>query len=206
MRAGLLSLVLLGTAGCQQAPEPVPDCSYDAEAMLALDIGEFDSTPGAGWRVIANIPGCESDWADLLARYRTQGEGLSAEDEAGLLHHEFQLRAASGQTDAAIDIVRELIAIRANDAAMQSYHEAELAFLSRNLGALRAARERLAAIPKPEGFEKGVEAFKAKYPGYPPPAWPINLDVIDGFINCFDEPYAEAYKFSCRPDQAQPVN
>ena len=207
MRAGWLLLALLGTVACQQqvpgerqtATAPVPACAYDAGAMLALDVETFDSTPETGWRVVGNVPGCEAAGADLLALYRAQKTGLSADDEAGLLHHEFQLRAASGQTDAAIGIARRLIDIRADDAVMRAYHEAELAFLSGDLEALTAARTRLAAVPKPEGFEKGVEAFKAKYPDYPPPVWPINLDVVDGFINCFGKPYAEAYKFSCRP-------
>jgi hypothetical protein len=86
---------------------------------------------------------------------------------------------------------------------MQSYHEAELAFLARDMGALKAARDRLAGVPKPDGFDQGVEAFKMKYPEFPPPTWPMNLDVVDGFINCFDMPYAEAYKFSCRPEQSE---
>nr|WP_321509276.1 hypothetical protein [uncultured Hyphomonas sp.] len=206
MRACLPLLVLLGVAACQQAPETAqaattltPACSYDAEAMLALDVDTFDSTPDAGWRTVANIPGCEAAGAGLLATYREQKPGLSADDVGGLLHHEFQLRAASGQDDAAKEIAQQLISLRAEDDVMRSYHEAELAFLARDLEALTVARDRLAAVPKPDGFEAGVEAFKAKYPDYPPPVWPINLDVVDGFITCFDKPYAEAYTLSCRP-------
>ena len=209
MRACLPLLVLLGVAACQQAPEAgqaaatlAPACSYDAAAMLALDVDMFDSTPDAGWRTVANIPGCEAAGAELLATYRAQKPGLSADDVGGLLHHEFQLRAASGQDDAAKEIAQQLIALRAGDDVMRSYHEAELAFLARDLEALTAARDRLAAVPQPDGFEAGVEAFRAKYLDYPPPVWPMNLDVVDGFINCFGKPYAEAYKFSCRPDQA----
>ena len=213
MRAGLLFLALLGAAACRQVPEAgqavenvaVPDCAYDRAAMLALDTDTFDSAPGAGWRTVGNIPGCEAAGADLLALYRSEKQGLSADDEAGLLHHEFQLRAASAQTGAAIAIAQDLISLRANDVLMRSYHEAELAFLSRDRGALEAARDRLAALPEPDGFRQGVEAFRAKYPDSPPPVWPVNLDVVEGFINCFDKPYAEAYAFSCRPGNGEAV-
>lgn len=211
MRAGLLSLVLLGTAACQQVSEagrgegvaeaPVSDCTYDRDAMLALDVRAFNSAPDAGWRLVGDVPGCEAAGADLLAFYRKNKDGLSADEEAGLLHHEFQLRAASGETDAAIAIARRLIAFRADDPVMRAYHEAELAFLSHDLEALKAARDRLAAQPEPDGFRESVAKFKEKYPDYVPPGWPLNLDVVEGFINCFDQPYAEAYKFSCRPDQ-----
>lgn len=203
MRTWVLLLVLLGTVACQQVPAGalVPsDCAYDAHQMLAMDVETFDSTPDSGWRVVANIPGCEAAGADLLATYRENKSGLSPADVTGLLHHEFQLRAASQQNDVAMEIARQLIAARAGDPVMRSYHEAELAFLARDLKALKAARARLAGIPKPDGFDQGVAVFKAKYPDYPPPIWPMNLDVVDGFINCFDKPYAEAYKFSCRPD------
>jgi hypothetical protein len=28
--------------------------------------------------------------------------------------------------------------------------------------------------------------------------WPMNLDVLDGLIACFDRPYSEAYDAKCR--------
>ena len=212
MRGGLILLTLLGTAACQQVPEvgredrvseaPVPRCAYDRDAMLALDVETFNSTPDAGWRLIGNVPGCELAGADLLALYRTSKDGLSADEEAGLLHHEFQLRASSGEADAAIAIARRLIEFRTDDPPMRTYHEAELAFMLHDLEALEVARDRLAAEPEPDSFREGVAKFKEKYPDYPEHRWPLNLDVVEGFINCFDRPYAEAYTFSCRPDQA----
>ena len=208
MRRGLCLLLFVGAAACQQAPGveqgtgaavAAPDCSYDREAMLALDVGRFDSTPGEGWRVVGNVPGCELAGADLLELYRTRHDGLTTDEEAGLRHHEFQLRAAAGQTERAIAMADSLIVLRYDDVAMRSYHQAEAAFLARDLDRLKAARDQLAALPEPEGFREGVEKFKAKYPKLAPPVWPVNLDVVEGLINCFDKPYAEAYTFTCRP-------
>jgi hypothetical protein len=109
MRTGLVLLVLLGVIACQQVPEETgvrPACVYDVDEMLALDVETFDSTPESGWRTVANIPGCEVAGASLLATYREQKVDLTAEDVIGLLHHEFQLRAASGQDETAMTIAR----------------------------------------------------------------------------------------------------
>jgi hypothetical protein len=175
-------------------------CAYDAQAMVALDEREFNSTPDMGWRVLADTPGCEGAAANLIAIYRQEHPNI--EDQVGLLHHEAQMRAASRQTEAAISLLRE---VRALETApeMLAYRDAEIAFLSNDREALVAARERLASLPEPPGFAAAVERFRNNYPSFPPPSWPANLDVVDGLIACFGRSYAEAYGIACRP-QRQP--
>ena len=65
------------------------------------------------------------------------------------------------------------------------------------VAALQAARDRLAAVPPPPGFEEDAARFKTQYGREL--SWPLNLDVLDGFLACFDKPYDEAYSRDCRP-------
>jgi len=173
-------------------------CVYDSRAMLALNEHEFNSTPDMGWRVLGNTPGCEGVAADLIATYRQEHPGI--DDQVGLLHHEAQMRAASGQTEAAISLLREVRALESTP-EMLAYRDAEIAFLSNDRGSLIAARERLATLPEPAGFAAAVERFRTSYPNFLPPRWPTNLDVVDGLIACFGRPYAEAYGLACRPER-----
>jgi hypothetical protein len=119
-----------------------------------------------------------------------------------LYWHEAQLRAASGETEAALDLFRITLAMEKHVAGPDDpgdaiYNEATIAFLARDKATLLKKRSELASIPMPAGFEKGVEDFKRKFPGAPPPAWPPNLNVVDGLIACFDRPYSEAYSSDC---------
>ncbi len=188
---GCAAALALFAAACAHTED---QCAYDADAMMRLDYVAFDETPESGWRTIGNTPGCEAAAADLIARYRVDKTG---DQLRGLMHHEVQLRAAAGQTEAALALLAN---VRAMETApeMQAYRDAEIAFLSGDLPSLRAARERLANVPAPEGFEEGVARFRARYPTLQPPTWPMNLDVVDGFINCFGRPYSEAYSTACR--------
>ncbi|KCZ98860.1 hypothetical protein HPO_08169 [Hyphomonas polymorpha PS728] len=164
--------------------------------MMRLDFEAFDQDLEGGWRILGSTPGCEAETADLIHKFRTMkvdGQRLS------LMHHEMQLRGAAGQYGAAADLARDVLGF-ALSPEMQAYHEAELAFFARDYDGLLAARSRLAALPAPEGFKKGVEHFLANYPDQPPPVWPVNLDVVEGLIACFEKPYSEAYSFACRPD------
>lgn len=173
-------------------------CAYDVRAMLALDEHAFNSTPDMGWRVLGNTPGCEGVAADLIATYRQEHPGI--ENQVSLLHHEAQMRAASGQTEAAISLLRDVRALESTP-EMLAYRDAEIAFLGNDHSSLLAARERLASLPEPEGFAAAVERFRNSYPNFPPPRWPTNLDVVDGLIACFGRPYAEAYGLACRPER-----
>lgn len=193
----LICLAWLGMpclASAQETGTDIDPCAYNPTVMLRMTPEMFDNKLSEGWRKIADIEGCETAAADLLAFYRT--EKIDRE-RRGLMHHEMQLRAATGETDTAIALLTELVETEP-DAATLAYRKAELAFLEQDLGALRAAREELAAVPKPEGFETGIERYKKNYPDRKIPTWPLNLDTVDGLINCFEKPYAEAYSYDCR--------
>lgn len=194
MKALCLSCVAAMLMCAPAAAQTEPQCSYDLGAMMRLDYAAFDRTPEGGWRTVGNTPGCEAAAADLIARYRTE---KIDEQRRGLMHHEAQLRAAAGQTDVALALITEL---RPMETApeMQAYRDGEIAFLSGDLEGLRAARERLMNIPAPEGFADSVARFRQAYPTLQPPTWPVNIDVIDGFIACFGRPYSEAYAAPCR--------
>lgn len=182
----LLSLL----AGAFLGQAALTDCRQPDAAMLALPLQEFDQTP-AGWRSL-DADGCEAVGADAIARYREiNREALAAEDVETLIWHEGQLRAAAGQTEAAIPLL--LHGRDAQSDATQPYVDATVAFLRRDRPALITARERLVALPVPPQFQRAISRFKASYPDIPVPTWPLNLDKVDGFIACFDRPYREAY-------------
>lgn len=52
-------------------------------------------------------------------------------------------------------------------------------------------RAELAGLPKATWFEAAAARAMAQH-GLTV-TWPPNLDVVEGFIACFDRPYAEAY-------------
>lgn len=188
----LLASALLG----QTAPTA---CLQPDAAMLALPLHDFDQTP-AGWRSL-DAEGCEAVGADAIARYREiNRERLASEDLGTLIWHEGQLRAAAGQTDAAITLMRE--SRNEKSEAIQPYVDATVAFLQRDLEALLAARERLLGLPVPDYFVAAAERYRLNYPDLPPLVWPLNLDKVDGLIACFDRSYREAY--SCDAEGTAP--
>ncbi|HEV7228837.1 hypothetical protein [Brevundimonas sp.] len=171
-------------------------CPEPSAEMMALGLHEFDQTE-VGWRSL-DEEGCEAIVADVIARYRTlNAQALVGQDIGTLDWHEGQLRAAASQTDRAIDIMTRSREVE-GDPAIQLYIDATLAFLRQDRPALIEARARLVALPMPDGYAQAIERFKRTYPDLPPPVWPLNLDVVDGLIACFDKPYAEAY--ACRPE------
>jgi hypothetical protein len=163
--------------------------------MLQMDERAFDRTSGSGWRVIADVEGCEGAAADLIARYRTAHPDVG--DARGLLHHEAQLRASSGQTETAIALLEQTRALETAPEIV-AYRDAEIAFLRGDRPALLEARDRLLAIPTPNGFEASVARFRERFPDAIPPSWPLNIEVVNGFVACFGRPYREAYIAPCR--------
>lgn len=181
----LLSLA----AGAILGSAVTTECRQPDAAMLALPLHEFDQTP-AGWRSL-DAEGCEAVGADAIAAYREMNrEALAGEDLGTLIWHEGQLRAAAGQTEAAIALMLET-RDRESD-AIQPYVDATVAYLRRDREALLAARERLLALPVPDYFAAAVERYKINYPDHPPPTWPLNRDKVEGFVACFDRPYRQA--------------
>lgn len=173
-------------------------CAYDRNAMLALDIGAFDSTLNRGWRLVGDRKGCEAAAADLMAAYRNAHAVALANGPIdrlrGLIRHESQLRAAAGQIDEAVRL--RVNARETGDQSQQFYDDATIAFLKKDRRGLDTARTGLAALPKPAWFEVSAAQAKARY-GMTV-TWPPNLAVVDGLARCFDRPYAEAYGMACR--------
>lgn len=73
----------------------------------------------------------------------------------------------------------------------EDYALGTIAFLDRDFSALKAARARLAQLPKPPEWRKSADAYKARTGQTI--RWPMNLDVLDSLIGCFDKPYRDAY-------------
>lgn len=164
-------------------------CVHDRERLLSLEVSEFDQDMQGGWRRIAAMPYCAEAAADLIKEYRSRSEG----QHTALTFHEGQLRARVGQTERAISLFEDSRTAPETDRyGWNHYVDATIAFLKRDRDALLRSRAALAALEEPEDFrpvdQDGNEVDIS---------WPPNLNVVDGFLACFDRPYSEAY--GCRP-------
>lgn len=186
-----LPLAILLLAGAAQSPET---CAMDRAAALALPFEQFDQDPARGWRPLANRPGCEAAAADLIAAYREVHWGSL---EISRLHlnywHEGQLRAMAGQREQAIRLMMAGV-YPGNGLDFEDYALGTIAFLNHDLDGLKSARTRLATLPPTPEFEQMKARTKAM--SGVELAWPLNLDVLDRLIACFDELYRDAY--GCR--------
>jgi hypothetical protein len=184
-------MILLSMLAALAVPQTAAtDCRQPDAAMLALPLQDFDQGEG-GWRSL-DAPGCEAIVAETIARYREiNREALANEDAGTLVWHEGQLRAAAGETDAAIALMLE--GRDGESDAIQPYVDASVAFLRRDRPALEAAYARLMALPVPDYFARAAERYAVTYPDLPPLGWPLNRDKVEGFLTCFDRPYREAY-------------
>lgn len=200
-----LVCTMLAGAGkaCAQAPV-LADCTHDRARLLALDQMQFDQDMEGGWRVLADKPGCELAAADLLRDYRQ----AHAKEDGMLSWHEGQLRANAGQYPQAIRLLEHARrpAGVPDKAGWNPYVDATVAFLRRDKPALERAYKRLAAYPPPAG--EGMPVFKNGYVELDMDngqkrkvRWPLNIDVVEGLLNCYDKPYKEAYGQACRPPE-----
>lgn len=195
--AVVVALFVTGCAGSRTPPESlaagpsqpvgVARCAYDRSKMLALDQAAFDQDLAGGWRELAQRDGCTADAAQLINVYReanAPGSGI-------LYWHEGQLRAQLGETEVASALFEK--SRRENDAfGWNHYVDASVAFLKGDRASLEAARYALAKLPRPTGFDpRGPDGKPIKI------AWPPNLNVVDGLLQCFGTSYAEAYGPTC---------
>jgi hypothetical protein len=177
----LLAMILAGAA-------PAP-CIADRERLLALDPRAFDQDLEGGWRAVALREECQSAAADLIRDYRRL-HGLS---DSILYWHEGQLRALAGETKAAIALFERSRKGPGDRFGWDAYVDATIAFLRHDRRALMAARESLARLPRPADFDpRDPQGHPLRM------AWPVNLDVVDGFIACFGRTYVQAYGPACR--------
>ena len=197
---------LMSLAIAQADPGAVADtCVHDRAALLALSPANFDQDLDGGWRPLGEKPECAEIAADLLADYRKTRWG---ELTPGELHtnywHEGQLRAGLGQTQAATRLMMAGVNPDMARSGFADYALGTIAFLHQDRAGLLAARERLAALPKPPDFDDAARRFKAQY-GLEL-KWPANLGVLDGFIACFGRPYNEAYGACPADDETPPAS
>lgn len=178
-------IALLLAAAQPAEPAPAPDCSYDLEAMLALDRNAFDQTlPGGGWRGL-HERGCYAEAAELIRAWRHEKR-----DHASILYtHEGQMRAYAGQTEQAIALLRLTYKPMDEDAnfGWNFYMDGTIAFLDRDREALTTAIQRLKQVPKLEARVVYADGTPAKI------KWPPNLDVLEALERCWERPFAEAY-------------
>lgn len=194
----MVGLIALAAASLTVAAAPA--CAHDRAALLALPADAFDETIGQGWRIIGDKQGCEAAAADLIGAYRAANAATLVEGRPerirSLNWHEGQLRAAAGQIPAAITLLvrgtRE-----PDDSGDSAYQQATVAYLRKDWPTLLKLRDRIAAMPKPDWFERTAEAARTR--GVPVPPWPMHLGTVEGLIACFDKPYSEAYSMACRP-------
>lgn len=169
--------------------EAKPDCNYDRPAMLALSEDAFDQDLQGGWRAL-DLRGCHAEAAELLEAYRQEHPG----DRPWLLAwHEGQVRASIGQTAAALALFEQSRKPPTEDkAGWNHYVDGTIAFLKQDRRGLEAARARLAALPPPaKGLTMTISGKSVPVP------WPLNLNVLDGFLACFGKSYQEAYGPGC---------
>jgi hypothetical protein len=198
----LAAIAMLTSPALAQTPAVDTDaCTFDEAALIVLPFDKFDQDFADGWRPLAQRPECLPELPHLLATYRAARSADLEPDQFSLLEwHEAQLRANLGETEVALDLFARAGPDEAPGQRREAfglYREATITFLKRDRDALQSARDRLAALPMPDWFLAVVVDSEQKF-GLKP-TWPMNLDVVDGFITCFGRPYSEAYGANCRP-------
>jgi hypothetical protein len=185
LSAILFACLCWGMAASQSQPSP-DVCAFDRAKMLALDEREFDQDFTGGWRTLER----EECWliaADLIRDYRI----AKSPNSKILFWHEGQMRAFAGQTEPAIllfETTREPVI--SDSFGWNLYVDATIAFLNKDKPALLKARAALAKIPKPQNIDLSFKDAQGRVVQF---TWPPNLQVLDDFLKCFDQPYKVAY-------------
>ena len=158
--------------------------------MLELDRQAFDQDLNGGWRLLAQKEGCELAAAELIREWRH-----AKRDHEGILYwHEGQMRAFAGQTEEAVALFELTYNPPEFDAdfGWNYYVSGTIAFLLRKREHLRAMIEGLKKIPEPSN-----NSFTRPDGTVVKMSWPPNLNVLEGFEKCWDEPYEVAYGSEC---------
>ncbi|WP_067664798.1 hypothetical protein [Ferrimonas marina] len=185
----LLLLAPLAAAECNLTDVELTDAELSQQ--MTLSFKAFDQTPDQGWRRYYDR-GCYSQAAQLLVAY-VETHPERAERYTILLMHTGQLLAMSGEDDAALPYLRRQRALEQGkdnpywDNA--AFTDAHIAFLQRDKAALIAARDRIAKKQPIPDTSDWPDWMRGKI---------ANLDVVEGFLHCFDRPFAEAYGQDCR--------
>ena len=160
----------------------------EIEKNIGLEFHDFDQNPELGWRPYYSHR-CYESAGILIERYMAEHPGLASEHPI-LPFHAGQMFALSGHYKKAISLMEKAHADSSSDLVdWNAFVNANIAFLQRDLEILKEMRGRInMQPPMPES------------PGIP--SWAVgkkmNLDVVDGFLRCFEKSYEDAYSKSCR--------
>jgi hypothetical protein len=173
-------------------------CDFNRATLLNQSVKAFDQT-GDGWRSLAHREGCERIAALVIEAFLKAHRDLGQSDREELNWHEGQLWAAAGdyrRAEPALVTSRNLLA-SADLIGRRFYEDATIAFVRHDLPALKLAQRELEELPEPSWFAGSSKAFEAKT-RQPAPSWPLNHEVVDSLVACFDKPYKTAYSTDCR--------
>ena len=194
--------VLLASLAAAASEPARPECAYDREAMLALDVMTFDQTEGKGWRKLDDAD-CFVEAAELLHDWQARHRGNAATPierymmSDALPWHEAQNWAWAGRTDLALPLFESTrkLGDSSNAEEWNLYIDGTLAFLRHDRPALEAAIAKMAAIPAPPGWgnARGVDGKPNSM------LWPQNLGALQNLARCWGQPYLVAYE--CRDSQ-----
>lgn len=184
-------LCLLGSAQVFASPLSKCACNVSAQEttrLLSLSYQDFDQDPHEGWRPYYERE-CYAQARDLLLAYVAEHPDL-ADEHYMLRFHAGQLLAMTGDYEKAKTYMRRAYTkLQSQKIDWNAFVDANIAFLDKDKPKLMEMRSRIAKQPE----------LKAG-PGIP--LWAVgrimNLDVVDGFIACFEKPYVIAYGERCR--------
>lgn len=184
-------LVLFLVAVFSARAQANDDCTMSSakrEVLLALPFKQFDQQQGNGWRPLYASK-CYIEAASLLKEYVKRHPSV-AQDQYMLPFHTGQLFALAGEHAEAIRWMEKGYSNDNFDPInWNAFVNANVAFLKHDYKALLKQRNLINQEP-PMADRPGV------------PKWAVgkkmNLDVVDGFIACFDMPYDVAYGDECR--------
>jgi hypothetical protein len=160
----------------------------EIEKNLGLEFSDFDQNPELGWRPYYTH-GCYASAGILIEKYMAE-HPAKASDYHILPFHAGQMFALSGNYEKAISLMERAHSDTSSDLVdWNAFVNANVAFLLRDLKLLKEMRERInLQPPMPESPDIPSWAVGKK----------MNLDVVDGFLQCFEKTYEEAYSEPCR--------
>lgn len=184
----LASLPLLGVS---VLPAQAGDCSIsraERQTLLQLQFKQFDQQPGSGWRPLY-AGKCYLHAAALLEDYMKEHPD-AARKHYMLPFHTGQMFALGGKHSEAIRWMQKGHSDRKSDLIdWNAFVDANIAFLRHDRDVLLKQRSLInQQLPMPK--QRGVPDWAA--------GKKMNLDVVDGFIACFEKPYESAYGDTCR--------
>lgn len=190
-KIALASLALLLLWAMTSPAKAGDDCAVSAverEELLTLPFQQFDQQHDSGWRPLYER-GCHMEAALLLKEY-VERHPDTAREQYMLAFHTGQLLALAGKrTEAIAWMEKGYSKTQSSMIDWDAFVDANIAFLRREFEQLLKQRARINRQP-------GMPAQAGV------PEWAVgkkmNLDVVDGFIACFEEPYAVAYGEDCR--------